>query len=91
MFLHADSEDSNQTGQMPRVTRVFAERTSHFAGFVKLWLIYHCKLDLSASFYFHCFYVNSHTECKRCRPSSVAMFCGLLFYQIFSRVSFTRT
>ena len=27
-FLHADSEDSDQTGRMPRLTRVFAGRTS---------------------------------------------------------------
>ena len=34
MFLHADSEDSAQTGRMPRLTWVFAERTGHFVGFV---------------------------------------------------------
>ena len=28
MFLHADSEESDQTGQMPRLIRVFAGRTS---------------------------------------------------------------
>ena len=33
-FLHADSEDSDQTGQMPRLIRVFAWRTCHFVGFV---------------------------------------------------------
>ena len=38
MFLHADSEDSNQTGRMPRLIRVFAGRTGHFVGFVLLWL-----------------------------------------------------
>ena len=27
MFLHADNEDSDQTGQMPRLIRVFAGRT----------------------------------------------------------------
>ena len=27
-FLHADSEDSNQTGRMPRLIRVFAGRTA---------------------------------------------------------------
>ena len=26
MFLHADSEDSDQTGRMPRLIRVFARR-----------------------------------------------------------------
>ena len=29
-FLHADSEDSDQTGRMPSLIWVFAERTSYF-------------------------------------------------------------
>ena len=29
-FLHEDSEDSDQTGRMPRLIRVFAVRTCHF-------------------------------------------------------------
>ena len=33
-FLHADSEDSEQTGRMPRLIWVFAGRTCHFVGFV---------------------------------------------------------
>ena len=33
-FLHADSEDSDQTGRMPRLIWVFAGRTCHFVGFV---------------------------------------------------------
>ena len=33
-FFHADSEDSDQTGQMPSLIRVFAERTGHIVGFV---------------------------------------------------------
>ena len=33
-FLHAQSEDSGQTGRMPRLTWVFAGRTRHFVGFV---------------------------------------------------------
>ena len=33
-FLHADSEDSDQTGRMPRLIWVFAGRTNHFVGFV---------------------------------------------------------
>ena len=32
-FLHADSEDSDQTGQMPRLIWVFAGHTCHFVGF----------------------------------------------------------
>ena len=33
-FLRADSEDSDQTGWMPRLIWVFAGRTCHFVGFV---------------------------------------------------------
>ena len=33
-FLHADSEDSDQTGRMPRLIWVFAGRTCRFVGFV---------------------------------------------------------
>ena len=33
-FLHADSEDSDQAGQMPRLIWVFARRKNHFVGFV---------------------------------------------------------
>ena len=34
MFLNADSEDSDQTGRMPRLIWVFAGRICHFVGFV---------------------------------------------------------
>ena len=34
MFLHADSEDSGQTGRMPRLIRVFTGCAGHFVGFV---------------------------------------------------------
>ena len=37
-FLHADSEDSDQTGWMPMMIGVFAGRTCHFVGFVMRWL-----------------------------------------------------
>ena len=40
-FLHADSEDSDQTGRIPRQIWVFAART-HFIGFVMSWLILFC-------------------------------------------------
>ena len=38
-FLHADSEESDQTGRMPRLIWVFAGRTCHFVGFVMGWFI----------------------------------------------------
>ena len=37
-FLHADSEDSDQTGRIRRLFWVFAGRTCHFLGFVVRWL-----------------------------------------------------
>ena len=39
-FLHADSEDSDQTGRMPRLILVFAGCTCHFVDFVTRWLIW---------------------------------------------------
>ena len=49
-FLHADSEDSDQTGRMPRLIWVFAGRRCHFVGFVVMWLIYyHCNAILVAT------------------------------------------
>ena len=39
-FLHADSEDSDQTGRMPRLIWVFAGRTCHFVCFVMRRLIW---------------------------------------------------
>ena len=39
-FLHADSEDSDQTGWMPRLTWVFAGRTCHSVGFIMRRLIW---------------------------------------------------
>ena len=37
-FLQADSKDSDQTGRMPRLIRVFAGPTCQFVGFVMRWL-----------------------------------------------------
>ena len=34
------SEDSDQTGRMPRLIWIFARRTDHFVGFVVRWLKY---------------------------------------------------
>ena len=36
MLLHADSEVSDQTGQMPRLIGVFAGHTDHFVGFFRV-------------------------------------------------------
>ena len=40
MFLHADSEDTGQTGRMPRLIWVFTGHTGHCVGFVTPWLSY---------------------------------------------------
>ena len=42
-FLHAPSEDSDQTGRMPRLIWVFAGRTYHFVAFVVRQIEYKCK------------------------------------------------
>ena len=39
-FLHADSEDSDQSGRMPGLIWVFAGRTCYFVGFVMRRLKY---------------------------------------------------
>ena len=39
-LLRADSEDSDQTGQLPRLIWVFTGHTSYFVGFVILCLVY---------------------------------------------------
>ena len=45
-FLHAGSEDSDHTGRMLRLIRVFTGRTSHFVGFVMRWLIWTTVLSM---------------------------------------------
>ena len=65
-FLHADSEDSDQTGRMPRLNSVFAGRTYHFVGFVMRWLDYVISLKLSLVFV----------------ASFRALFGGLLFFRL---------
>ena len=47
-FRHADSEDSDQTGRMPRLIWVFAGRTCHFVGFVMRWLIYPIEIKTNS-------------------------------------------
>ena len=47
------SEDSDQTGRMPRLIWVFAGRTCHFVGFVTRWLIL-CLHDHMGELYKDC-------------------------------------
>ena len=46
---HADSEDSDQTGRMPRLIWVFAGRICNFVGFVMPWLKLYMMLYLAKS------------------------------------------
>ena len=46
MFVHADSEDSDQTVRIPRLMLVFAGRTCDIVCFVVRWLYYHMCIGL---------------------------------------------
>ena len=48
--LHEDSEDSDQSGRMPRLIRVFTGTTCHFVGFVMRRLI--CDVLVHSCDYF---------------------------------------
>ena len=45
MFVLADSEDSDQTGRMHRLSCVFAGPNGHFVGFVMRRLMYTLQLS----------------------------------------------
>ena len=45
MFLHADSEDSDQIVRMHRLISVFAGRKGHLVGFVMGQLVYTLQLS----------------------------------------------
>ena len=45
MFVHADSEDSDQTGRMHRLICVFAGRNGHFVGFDMRRFMYTLQLS----------------------------------------------
>ena len=68
-FLHADSEDSDQTGQIPRLIWVFAGRTCHFVAFVMRRLIsvfsllyyYHKNLKYWDTFNYSCYYLRNRS------------------------------
>ena len=73
-FPHADSEDSDQTGRMPRLIWAFAGRTCHVVGFVMrrlkysgiLWLAF-CILNRreTNAFFLHHWFLSMTTVGSR--------------------------
>ena len=53
-FLHADSEDSDQTGRMPRLIWVFAGSICHFISFVMRQLKWLLAMTASSKFWGIC-------------------------------------
>ena len=64
--LHANSEDSDQTGRTPRLIWVFAGRTGHFVGFVMRWLKYHFDIISTAG--------DNRVEPRRSVPEWIQLF-----------------
>ena len=62
-FLHTDSEDSDQTGWMPRLIWVFAGRTCHYVGFVTRRLKFGCWFWFWRFLSYHSNCFNSHKYC----------------------------
>ena len=67
-ILHADREDSDQTGRMPRLIWVFDGRTCHFVGFIVRLLTFFSILRRKLN-YKICmrigerYHLNSHKNC----------------------------
>ena len=61
----AHSEDSDQTGRMPRLIWVFAGRACHFVGFIMRWLHYWKDVVLwfRGNFYWYSF---KEVKCQNC-------------------------
>ena len=51
IFLYADSKDSDQTRQVPRLIWVFAGRTGHFVGFVVAFVVLRLKYSQQKTCY----------------------------------------
>ena len=64
IFLHADSEGSDQTGRMPKLIWVFAGRTCHFVGFVMRRLILSVAGSLAFTTHLHQLTVGQHAYVK---------------------------
>ena len=61
-FLHAESEDSDQTGRMPRLIWVFAGQKCHFVGFVMRLLIWAVRTVGILGTTIQCFRTELRTE-----------------------------
>ena len=75
----AHSEDSDQTGRMPRLIWVFAGRTCHFVGFVMRWL--YLFLQFIHKALTHCYHLNQPN-------SSVSFLISFLDQNIFIIIFF---
>ena len=83
VFLHADSEDSDQTGRMPRLIWVFAGRRDHFiilswgsSNAKNVWLSFRFSDDFQAYFHNSSFSIFIFLHCSWCcgvwRPLNVS-------------------
>ena len=88
-FLHADSEDSDQTGHMPKLICVFDGRTGHFVGFDVLWL--NLSFHYQQIPIFSILLVVSHIRKKQVKLTR-SLACMTITWNVsftYSRVSFT--
>ena len=76
----APSKDSDQTGLMPRLTRVFTGCTCHFVGFVMRWLIYGIDLNLCHGRYDIDFHRSIFGLCKQTVEISVWAFIRMITF-----------
>ena len=86
------SEDSDQTGRMPRLIWVFAGRTGHFVGFVKMRLILRIFCH-SGSIFFYTEWQNDWTKAglSNLEADFQAGLCKLNFVSTIIKLKATRS
>ena len=70
-FFHADSEDSDQIGLMPRLIWVFAGRTCYFVRFVMRWLIFSISLFFAKIYFLLQWWHTDYIEITRKKMSLI--------------------
>ena len=96
-FLHADSENSDNTRRMPRLIWVFAGGTFHFVGFVmhRLKCYFYCKnnqrkllMMLCAPVYALCLFICSVYPYMLCAPvyALCTRICSVHPYMLFAHL-----